>query len=66
MELQGADHLNCQISTISNSGTIKGSKIYGAVWNDYAEYRICKDNFIPGMVVCENGDDTLNISKERM
>lgn len=66
MELQGADHLKCQINTISNSGTIKGSKIYGAVWNDYAEYRICKDNFIPGMIVCENGDDTLSISKERM
>lgn len=51
---------------IETSSTIKGSTVYGAVWNDYAEYRICKDNFIPGMVVCENGDDTLSISRKRM
>lgn len=51
---------------IETSGMIKGSIVKGAVWNDYAEYRICKDNFVPGMVVCENGDDTLSISKERM
>lgn len=34
--------------------------------NDYAEYRICLDDFIPGQVVCENGDDTLSISTERL
>lgn len=42
------------------------SKVYGAVWNDYAEFRICNDDFIPGQVVCENGDDTLSISNERL
>ena len=52
--------------TINTTGTITGSKVYGAVWNDYAEYRICNDNFIPGQVVCENGDDTLSIAIERM
>ena len=40
--------------------------LYGAVWNDYAEFRICKDNFKPGQVVCENNDDTLNISTYRL
>ena len=43
-----------------------GSVLYGAAWNDYAEYRICNDNFIPGQVVCENGDDTLSIATERL
>lgn len=43
-----------------------GSVLYGAAWNDYAEYRICNENFIPGQVVCENGDDTLSIAIERM
>lgn len=43
-----------------------GSVLYGAAWNDYAEYRICNENFIPGQVVCENGDDTLSIATERM
>jgi hypothetical protein len=39
-----------------------GYPIYGAVWNDYAEFRICKDDFKPGQVVLENGDDTLSIA----
>ena len=41
-------------------------KIYGAVWNDYAEYRTCQQDFIPGQVVFENGDDTISISTERL
>ena len=40
--------------------------LYGAVWNDYAEFRICKDNFKPGQVVLENGDDTLSITSQRL
>lgn len=44
---------------------IYGSKVYGAVWNDYAEYRI-SDCLEAGRVVCENGDDTLSISNERL
>ncbi len=31
-----ADRDSC---TINTSGTVTGSKVYGAVWNDYAEYR---------------------------
>ena len=34
--------------------------------NDYAEYRICNDIFKAGQVVCENGDDTLSLSSERL
>ena len=35
--------------------------------NDYAEYRECNDNnFKPGQVVCENGDDKLILSTERL
>ena len=39
--------------------------MYGACWNDYAEYRIsdCQE---PGRVICENGDDTLSLSTERL
>lgn len=62
-------------STITGAVTIAGglgvakniyaNKVYGAVWNDYAEYRIsgCLE---AGRVVCENGDDTLSISTERL
>ena len=51
---------------LTTPATITASKMYGAVWNDYAEYRICKEEFKAGQVVCENGDDTLSISKERL
>lgn len=50
---------------IGCAGNIYGTKVYGAVWNDYAEYRI-SDCLEPGRVVCENGDDTLSISTKRL
>lgn len=51
---------------ISAAGRIDASTVYGAVWNDYAEFRICKDNFKSGQVVLENGDDTLSIANQRL
>lgn len=39
--------------------------LYGAAWNDFAEFRIA-DTIEPGRVICENGDDTLSLAKERM
>lgn len=44
---------------------ISGNVMYGACWNDYAEYRIsdCQE---PGRVICENGDDTLSLATERL
>lgn len=45
-----------------------GSVLYGAAWNDYAEFRELKDKEeIPyGYVVVENGDDTLSLSSSRL
>ena len=60
---QISDRASC---TISTSGTITGSKVYGAVWNDYAEYRATKDEIQAGRVVTENGDDTLSLATERL
>lgn len=40
-------------------------KVYGAVWNDYAEYRETTPTE-PGRVVFEKGDDTLSEANERM
>lgn len=57
-----ANHATVYNASVYTSGSV----LYGAAWNDYAEYRICNDNFIPGQVVCENGDDTLSISTKRM
>lgn len=44
---------------------ISGNVMYGACWNDYAEYRI-SDYQEPGRVICENGDDTLSLATERL
>lgn len=40
--------------------------MFGAAWNDYAEYRETTEIIEPGRVVCENNDDTLNLSQERL
>ena len=50
---------------IYSTAKITGSKVYGAVWNDYAEYRksSCK---IPGKCIIEVGDDTLKLSTKRL
>lgn len=47
------------------NGIAKAAKVYGAVWNDYAEYRKsnCK---IPGKCIIEIGDDTLKLSTKRL
>ena len=39
--------------------------LFGAAWNDYAEYRE-SDITQPGRCIIENGDDTLSLSTERL
>lgn len=39
--------------------------LYGAVWNDYAEFRNCS-NGEAGHCVVENGDDTMSLSTKRL
>ena len=46
--------------------TVQAGSVWGAVWNDYAEFRICNEDFKPGQVVLENGDDTLSIASKRL
>ena len=46
-------------------GNIRANAIYGAVWNDYAEYR-SSDPIEPGRTVCETGNGTLKLSTERL
>lgn len=50
---------------ITANGDITGSKVYGAVWNDYAEFRKA-DSIEPGRVVAENGDDTMSLTVGRL
>lgn len=69
--LIGATSQAANPQTYSNSavyatnGALVASTVSGAVWNDYAEYREA-DTVEAGRVVCENGDDTLSLSTERL
>lgn len=47
-------------------GNIYGDQVFGAVWNDYAEFRKTIASAKPGQVVIENGDGTLRLSSERL
>ena len=62
---------NAGTNTTNNTVHITSlGKLYGAVWNDYAEFR--KDNpeekeiQQPGRCVCEIGDGTLALTTERL
>lgn len=45
---------------------VSGDVLYGAAWNDYAEFRECAEMPVPGRVVYEKGDDTLALATERL
>ena len=48
------------------AGDIYANKVYGAVWNDYAECRESNEFINAGYVVKENGDDTLSLADGRL
>lgn len=50
---------------ISAAKKIKGERLYGAIWNDYAEYRQT-DAIEPGRCVIETGTGELKISTGRL
>lgn len=56
-----ANHATVYNASVYTSGSV----LYGAAWNDYAEYR--ESNMTqPGRCIIENGDDTLSLSTERL
>lgn len=54
------------ISWNGKTGALTTVSVYGAVWNDYAEYRKTTEEIEAGRVVIENGDDTLSLATERL
>ena len=50
---------------IGCNGNIRGNAVYGAVFNDYAEFRET-EKLKPGLCVCEDGKGKLTISIERL
>ena len=53
-------------SNCSGYVPIYGSKVYGAVWNDYAEYRSQFENISAGRVAYCKNDGKLRITTERL
>ena len=57
---------------VTPAGELSANKVYGAVWNDYAEFRWVtkRENEEsmpgPGRCVIENGNDSLSTSYERL
>lgn len=65
--VDGCSSTNAGITMTINTrtGVLRGNKLWGAVWNDYAECRDV-DTIEPGKCVIEVGDDTLTTSTERL
>lgn len=55
-----ANNQSKELASITTLG-----QVFGAVWNDYAEYRNSQESE-PGRVVCECGDGTLKRSSKRL
>lgn len=56
---------NVETNNTANITFGSGGQVYGAVWNDYAEYRQASTKQ-PGRCVVEKGDDTLELSTARL
>lgn len=61
----GYDSSDTNAMTFAYNKITSSKPFYGAVWNDYAEYRKA-DSIEPGRCIIENGDDSLSISSSRM
>ena len=59
--------LECKTEgSITTNRTRGNVKIYGAVWNDYAEYRKQKEKIKPGYVVKDNDDGRVSLTDKRL
>lgn len=62
----GTQYFDTGVYVDTAAGKLVATQVAGAVWNDYAEYRITENIVEPGRVVVENGDDTLSLATERL
>lgn len=52
--------------TYAAMGYVSATQVYGAVWNDYAEFRKTNHEAKPGQVVVDNDDGSLSLSSARL
>lgn len=60
-KLLGSTTQNCVVA-----GYFQGTQVWGAVWNDYAEFRQTKEEIEPGRCIIETGEGDLVLSTERL
>lgn len=63
---QHSSKISVTDGNLATTGSINANQVFGAVWNDFAEFREIKGEVKAGKCVCENGDDTLSLSSWRM
>ena len=61
----GADHVLYWYNHTGSLGTFKTGSVYGAVWNDYAEYRDQKETVKPGYCVASADDGKVYKTTEK-
>lgn len=64
--LTGVQDTSSTALTYTTGVYFKNAVLYGAAWNDYAEYRPTVQTAKPGNCVIEIGDGTLKLSTERL
>lgn len=58
--------INCNAAGTAEAGSLVATKIYGAVWNDYAEYRKQEHELLPGFCVKSTDSGILNYTTKRL
>ena len=56
----------CNCFDLTKGAYLRATKVYGAVWNDYAEYRRSEESIAPGRSVIETGHGDLVLATERL
>ena len=61
-----SDYAASSTKTVQTGGAVVANKVYGAIWNDYAEYRNTLHNVKAGRCVYECGDGSLKLANQRL
>ena len=62
----GTQYFDTGVYVDSTAGVLRATKVYGAVWNDYAEYRNQIQEIEPGYCVTSNRDGRVSKTTEKM
>ena len=66
--VQKDDDNTIQKFALEDAGIFMSGKgiMRGAAWNDYAEFRICTEEVVPGQIVCDDGKGSVKLASEKL